>query len=261
MKKLFYFLLLTPFLLSACSDDDDKDYFTKDVDYTISAQIIEPYQRPQPKIYVYLNGSAWYIEGYSCVPKKTAMTNGNTMEIYFGELEYNKVDYLFDNLASSSYYDYQVYDAIELPDYISKIILARKGKQDIYNVERSDGIITITTQQKSFSEFTSDKYLTRASNTFGVRFPYTSGLADQFYNYVNASVPITLYEYDTKIPATWYMMGGNTESRIYRYGEDVETKTLIRLFEDFCDEIKKEKGTFNAYFEDWKGRIFNYPVY
>lgn len=271
MKKLFYFLFLTPFLFSACSDDEE-DYFTRDVEYSVGIQVVESYNQsatPQGFIYVHLSSNNWYIENYDCTPKISYRIDQSTLHIYLGELEYQKrtggyPEYYVDTRTSvAPEYLWVYYPQIPFPSEISKIIVSRKEKQDIYHVEVSNDQLTIAPQQASFSHFDIIKYLKRPQNTFGVTFPYSHpvSLYDGFFELVSATVPITIYEYDSSLQPIWYLMRAPSDIyRVFSYENEEDYKTIMKIFSDYCIEASKEKKYFNAYMEKWTGEQLRYNI-
>lgn len=268
MKKLFYFLFVTSFFITSCSDD--KDFFTRDVEYSVHARVLE-IRNPtlQNMIYVSVSGGDWHIKGYDYKPKLTQIISEGTLFINCGELEYTKYDerlawdYAATRTSVAPEGCYAMIPQIDFPSDISKIVISRKDAEDIYNIDRSGDQLTIIPQKKSFSEFNAYKYLTRPENSFSVYFPNDNELHDEFFQFISTSIPVTAYEYDSTIEPLWYMMASyyNTKSVIYQYQNEDDNKKIIRLFDEFCDEVSKNKVDFRAFFGDWTGEELYYPAY
>lgn len=261
MKKLFYTLFLVPIFFCSCSDDDD--FFTKDIDYTVSFHFIESYETSQCKVFACLERGDWYIEGYSCSAKITHIETANTLHIHLGDMEYTKhTGEPYPGICASTrlsiYPGYQ-WEADFSYD-ISQIVITKKGVQDIYNIEVTDTQLIITPQQSAFSKFASTEYLIRPQNTFGVVFTHNDGkdLYDDFFKFATTTIPLSIYNYKRDDQILWYMMM-RSDAQFYRYENPGDYKQIIRLFEDFCDEASKEQSPFYAQFEDWTGKKKMYP--
>ena len=253
MKKLFYVLFLLPFITSACSNDDDPEEFTRDVDYEITAQIYEFGTPPASKITVHA-GADWTIEGYSYDPIKSFHESDGTLYIDFGDLRYTKwYDWCGTPTRSTS-------DYMTMPDYIdfsndvTKIVMSRKGVKDTYDIERSEGLIKVIPQQTSFSHFFEEEYLTRIQNSFGILFAGNLELIDEFIQFISPSVSVTVYEYDPEIRSLWSMLNPVNKAKVYRYENAADYERIVTLFKEFSKEKKSQNlKNFYGVIENWTG--------
>jgi len=252
MKKLFYVLFLLPFITSACSNDDDPDEFTRDVDYEITAQIYEfGTTPPEPKITIHAGGD-WYIEGYHYDPITSSHETDGILYINFGDLRYTKW-YDWCGTRTSVMPDYLA-NYIDLPNNVTKIVMTRKEIKDTYDIERSEGLIKVIPQQTSFSHFFEEEYLTRVQNSFGVLFAGNLELIDEFIQLISPSVPVTAYEYDPEIRSLWSMLNPVNKAKVYRYENAADYERIVTLFKEFSKEKKSQNlKNFYGVIENWTG--------
>ncbi|MCD7900404.1 MAG: hypothetical protein LUH22_11175 [Bacteroides sp.] len=153
MKNLFYFLFSVSLILCSCSSDDNDEETTKDVDYKVKVWLSTiPGSASAYILHIRIVEDWCQKEGLGKI--QTFVKKENTiLSITLGDLEYVKDPMLSRSPETkTTFAPWAVADDIPFPGNTTKLVLIRKGVEDIYTVEISSGI-TFDPQHQSFSEF------------------------------------------------------------------------------------------------------------
>jgi len=260
MKKLFYLLFCAPFLLYSCSDDDSP--VTEDVNYNIVFTIYESSDdigKNQLHIRTLEN---WFAEKSLGKVQMSTKLEGHILWLDFNDLEY--VEYKDPMLSRSpqtrtSMVGYASTPPIDLTDNISKIIATRKGKQDIYTINREEKQITIIQNGSSFSNFQSSAYLLRPQNIVAFHFYKMEPYKDEFLNLLRESVELETYTYDESKGALWFpMRDGPSYYSFYSYKNKDDFKKIEEVFKAYCKQLPKTDQIRIMSINDWKGQRLDY---
>lgn len=253
MKNLFYLL---PFvlLLWSCSDDDND---TKDVDYTVIANLQETYNNPATYDLQLITGENWFFEDklYSIIITHVEK-EGNTLTVHLGNLEYLKNGHLV-NTSSCFFPGYATAKPITLPKDVTRIVLKRKQKENIYNINIINELINVVPETTSFSQFAYNLYMPRPENIICVSLIKDENLTNKLVERLKQSVNVQEYNYDASIIPLWGIMNSQY-MRILKYEHENDYEKIIASFTEFAKENESLiVGKSPIYLYDWKDRDFS----